>query len=131
MLLTYFLNDFEMVPVAPIITGITLVFTFIIIFIFYFFLYLLLLLIANGVQTRWQYNSTHLHKNSTQNIENGTYITKRKINWEVRTVPRLWELYPGIWLTTEEKARKTLSYGSQKVPRYPGGSSTVHKWIWI
>jgi hypothetical protein len=28
MLLTYFLNDFEMVPVAPIITGITIVFTF-------------------------------------------------------------------------------------------------------
>ena len=28
MLLTYFLNNFEMVPVAPIITGITLVFTF-------------------------------------------------------------------------------------------------------
>ena len=28
MLLMYFLNDFEMVPVAPIITGITLAFTF-------------------------------------------------------------------------------------------------------
>ena len=28
MLLMYFQNDFEMVPVAPIITGITLVFTF-------------------------------------------------------------------------------------------------------
>jgi hypothetical protein len=28
MLLTYFLNDFEMVPVAPIITGIAFVFTF-------------------------------------------------------------------------------------------------------
>jgi len=28
MLLTYFLNDFEMVPVASIITGITFVFTF-------------------------------------------------------------------------------------------------------
>ena len=28
MLLMYFLNDFEMVPVAPIITGIALVFTF-------------------------------------------------------------------------------------------------------
>src|SRR5215469_10000157 len=28
MLLTYFLNDFEMVPVAPITTGITLAFTF-------------------------------------------------------------------------------------------------------
>jgi len=28
MLLTYFLNDFEIVPVAPIITGITFVFAF-------------------------------------------------------------------------------------------------------
>jgi len=28
MLLTYFLNDFEMVPVTPNITGITFVFTF-------------------------------------------------------------------------------------------------------
>jgi hypothetical protein len=28
MLLTYFLNDFEIVPVAPVITGITLVLTF-------------------------------------------------------------------------------------------------------
>src|SRR5215469_7441195 len=28
ILLTYFLNDFEMVPVAPITTGITLAFTF-------------------------------------------------------------------------------------------------------
>jgi len=28
MLLTYFLNDFEIVPIAPIITGITFVFTF-------------------------------------------------------------------------------------------------------
>jgi len=28
MLLTYFLNDYEIVPVAPIMTGITFVFTF-------------------------------------------------------------------------------------------------------
>jgi hypothetical protein len=28
MLLTFFLNDFEIVPVAPIITGINLAFTF-------------------------------------------------------------------------------------------------------
>jgi hypothetical protein len=28
MVFTYFLNDFQMVPAAPIITGITLVFTF-------------------------------------------------------------------------------------------------------
>jgi hypothetical protein len=30
----------------------------------------------------------------------------------VRAVPRLGELYPGICLTTEEKARKNLSQGS-------------------
>ena len=32
MLLMYFLNDFEMVPVPPIITGITLVFTFYVVY---------------------------------------------------------------------------------------------------
>ena len=31
-------------------------------------------------------------------------------------VPRLCELYPGICLTTEEKARKNLSQGSQRMP---------------
>jgi len=39
MLLTYFLNDFEIVPVAPIITGITLVFTFHIRCIYYYYYY--------------------------------------------------------------------------------------------
>jgi hypothetical protein len=32
----------------------------------------------------------------------------------MRAVPRLYELYPGIYLTTEEKARKTLSQGTEK-----------------
>jgi hypothetical protein len=40
MVLTYFLNDVEMVPVAPIITGITLVFTLL--------LLLLLLLLSSS-----------------------------------------------------------------------------------
>ena len=31
-------------------------------------------------------------------------------------MPRLCELYPGICLTTEEKARKNLSQGSRRVP---------------
>ena len=31
-------------------------------------------------------------------------------------VPRLCKLYPGICLTTEEKAWKNLSQGSQRVP---------------
>jgi hypothetical protein len=33
----------------------------------------------------------------------------------VRAVPRFGELYLGICLTTEEKARKTLSQGSRTV----------------
>jgi hypothetical protein len=32
----------------------------------------------------------------------------------VLTVPSLCELYPGICLTTEEKARKTLSQGNRR-----------------
>jgi hypothetical protein len=34
----------------------------------------------------------------------------------VRTVPRLCEVYLGICLATEEKARKNLSQGSQRLP---------------
>jgi hypothetical protein len=33
----------------------------------------------------------------------------------VRAVPRLSELYPGIFLTTEEKARKILSHCSRRM----------------
>ena len=36
MLLTYFLNDFEIVPAAPIITGITFVFTYYYYYYYYF-----------------------------------------------------------------------------------------------
>ena len=34
----------------------------------------------------------------------------------VRAVPRLCELYPGIWLTTEEKGRKNISQCNRRVP---------------
>jgi hypothetical protein len=55
-------------------------------------------IICNWFDTRWQQYSTHLHTNNTQN---------NTINLgRVQTVPRLCELYPGICLTTEEKARK-------------------------
>jgi len=33
----------------------------------------------------------------------------------MRTVPRLCEFYPGICLTTEEKARKNLSQGKKNL----------------
>ena len=40
-----------------------------------------------------------------------------KINLgRVQAVPHLCKLYPGICLTAEEKARKNLSQGSQRVP---------------
>jgi archaellin len=66
-----------------------------------------------------------LHKTSTQNIEDGTHITitrgkniykgkKSQVqdkNWEVRAVSRICELYPGMCLTTEEKARKKTQFG--------------------
>jgi hypothetical protein len=53
---------------------------------------------CNWVDTRWQHYSTHLHTNNTQNVA---------INLgRVWAVPRLYELYRGICLTTEEKTRK-------------------------
>ena len=34
----------------------------------------------------------------------------------MQAVPRLCELFPGICLTTEEKARENLSQGNRRVP---------------
>jgi hypothetical protein len=33
----------------------------------------------------------------------------------MRTLPRLFDVYPGICLTNEEKARKNLSQGSRRM----------------
>jgi hypothetical protein len=53
------------------------------------------------VDTRWQQYITHLHTNSTNNTELGKLGSAGR-------APSC-ELYPGICLTTEEKARKNLS----------------------
>jgi len=45
--------------------------------------------------------------------QNKQYIEQHNNFGRVRAVPCLDELYPGICLTTEEKARKTLSQGSR------------------
>jgi hypothetical protein len=34
----------------------------------------------NWVDTRWQQCSTHLHTNDTQNTENATYVTMKKLS---------------------------------------------------
>jgi len=45
-------------------------------------------------------------------------------NWEVRAVPRLVELYPGICLTTEGKARKKTSV---RVAQYQNNEQRHYK----
>ena len=42
-------------------------------------------------------------------------MERHKSFGRVRAVPRLGVLYPGICLTTEEKARKNLSEGSRTI----------------
>jgi hypothetical protein len=61
---------------------------------------------CNWVATSWQQYSTHLH---TSNTQNNTINSGR-----VLAVPHLCELYPGICLITEEKARKILNEQPQK-----------------
>jgi len=67
---------------------------------------------CNWVATRWQKYSTQLRTNNTENDTKQTiHRTTQKLG-RVRAVPRLCKFYPGICLTTEEKARKTPSQGS-------------------
>jgi hypothetical protein len=70
---------------------------------------------CNWVGTRWQQYNTHLHTNNTQNDTKQTINRRTQKFSKVRAVPHLGELYPGICLTTEEKAWKNLSQGSQRV----------------
>jgi hypothetical protein len=56
-------------------------------------------------------------------IQNKQYIEQHKHFGKVRAVPGLCELYPGICLTTEEKARKNLRQDSRRVP---AGTMTIH-----
>jgi len=55
---------------------------------------------------------TQTMRRTTQNKQ---YIEQHKNFERMQTVPRLGELYPGICLTTEEKARKNLSQGSRRI----------------
>jgi len=80
---------------------------------------------CNWVATRWQLFDTHIHTNNTGNVTKQTmqraqkYVEQHKKYratqqpGRVRAVPRLCWFYPGISLTTEEKAQKNLSQGSQ------------------
>ena len=60
-----------------------------------------------------QYTFTQTIHRTTQNKR---YIEQHKTFGRVRAVPRLCGLYPGICLTTEERARKNLSQDSRRIP---------------
>jgi hypothetical protein len=75
--------------------------------------------------------TVHRTTQNKQYIEQHKIWAQHKI-WEkykkfgrVRAVPRLGELYPGIFLTTEENAQKNLSQGSRKIRiRKPNSKNT-------
>jgi len=76
--------------------------------------------------------STHLHTRTTHTKKkNNVRTTQIQTNVEdgrVRSVPLLFELYPGICLTTDEKARKNLNQGkSETSVRYNSRGQTVVK----
>jgi hypothetical protein len=45
---------------------------------YYYYYYYYFIFNCNWIDTRWQQYSTHLHTNSTQNTENGTYMTIKR-----------------------------------------------------
>jgi hypothetical protein len=67
-------------------------------------------LIPGGSSTVHIYTQT-IHRTK----QNKQYIEQHKNFGTVRAVPSLGELYLGICLTTEEKARKNLSQGSRTI----------------
>ena len=59
-------------------------------------------------------STVHIYTQTVyRTIQNKQYIEQHNNIGRVQAVPRLGELYPGICLKTEEKARKNLSQGSR------------------
>jgi hypothetical protein len=74
------------------------------------------MLTANGVSPGGS-STVHMHTQTVhRTTQNKQYIEQHKNFGRVRAVPRLWELYPGIYLTTEEETRKNLWQSSWRVP---------------
>jgi hypothetical protein len=65
-------------------------------------------------------STVHIYTQTIHRTTQSTQTIHRKntVHYlgRVRTVSRLCEVYPGICLTTKEKARKTLSQGSRRMP---------------
>jgi len=70
-------------------------------------------------------STVHIYTQTThRTTQNKQYIEQNKHFGRVRALPRLCGLYPGICLTTEEKAPKNLSQG---IRRLPAGTMKIHK----
>jgi hypothetical protein len=76
-----------------------------------------------GSSTVHIYTQTiHRTTQSTQTVHRTTQFTNLE---ECGLCPVFCELYPGICLTTEEKARKNLDQGSQRMP--VGTMKTIYR----
>jgi hypothetical protein len=73
---------------------------------------------CNWVDTRWQQYSTHLHTNRTQNTENGTYITIKKIG-NCGPCPVFASYTLTFALQLRKKHRKTSVRVVEKCPDIP------------
>jgi len=78
-------------------------------------------LLPGGSSTAHIYTKT-IHR-TTQNKQ---YIEQHKPFGRGHAVSRLGELYPGICLSTEEKARKNLSQGSRTIELHRP-TTKIHK----
>jgi hypothetical protein len=73
---------------------------------------------CSWVATRW-HSSVHIYTQKThRTTQNKKYLEQHKNLGRVRAVPHLCGFYPGICLTTEQKARVNLSQGSRIVPAF-------------
>jgi hypothetical protein len=80
---------------------------------YHMMIYDMIYLTAIGLPTGGS-STVHIYKQTIhRTTQNKQYIEQHKnVTGIVRVVPRLGELYPGICLTSEEKARKNIGQGS-------------------
>ena len=83
------------------------------------------LLTAIGLSPRGS-STIHIYTQKIhRTIQNKKYIVQNNNFGRVRAVPRLGYLYPGMCLTTEEKAWKNLSQGSREYTTTKDGGADI------
>jgi hypothetical protein len=80
------------------------------------YVYYLFIFNCNWVDTQWQQYSTHSHINSTQNTENGTYITIKRSFWKCGLCPVFASYTLAFALQVRKKHGKTSVKVVKKCP---------------